>query len=175
MIRILIRLLIRDYNRGNGFNRVPTVPTVPTSLSISPLLSCSLLLSTQSTIMEQAPSLTMNINSGPSTPRLDPVAQVPVEKEADADASSLASTSTITPDTPPKDTSNDGATKAKAKETVSEGDDTKTEAQTARERAFQHGLDKNNFETEVHQVMGTLNSWWGGVKKQVSGDPMIYT
>lgn len=125
--------------------------------------------------MEQAPSLTMNINSGASTPRLDPIAQVPdtksdagVEKEVDADASSLASTSTITPDTPPKD----GATIAK--ETVSDGEgkgnEIKTEAQTARERAFQHGLDKNNFETEVHQVMGTLNSWWGGVKKQVSGD-----
>ena len=40
--------------------------------------------------------------------------------------------------------------------------------QSAMERGFQHGLDRSNFEREVVQVMGTLNSWWGGVKRQVS-------
>ncbi|WVF66303.1 hypothetical protein IAT40_001043 [Kwoniella sp. CBS 6097] len=34
------------------------------------------------------------------------------------------------------------------------------------QRAFTQSLDRSNFEEEVGQVMGTLNSWWGGVKKQ---------
>lgn len=119
--------------------------------------------------MEQVSSLTMNPNSGPSTPRLEPSTPIADKKaggevEKEADTSSLASTSTITPDTPTKD---DSAAKEKD---IADGGAPKIETQTARERAFQHGLDKNNFETEVHQVMGTLNSWWGGVKKQVSGD-----
>lgn len=125
--------------------------------------------------MEQAPSLTMNPSSGPSTPRLDP-SPVPTavhDKEKEGETSSLASTSTITPGTPPKDG-----------DKVDDGEDGKANAdsndpatpraigqeKSARERAFEYGLDRNNFETEVHQVMGTLNSWWGGVKKQVSGE-----
>lgn len=46
--------------------------------------------------------------------------------------------------------------------------DTEGQSSTAAGRAFQHGLDKGNLEQEVGQVLGTLNSWWGGVKKQVS-------
>ncbi|WVQ93924.1 hypothetical protein IAU59_001002 [Kwoniella sp. CBS 9459] len=34
------------------------------------------------------------------------------------------------------------------------------------QRAFTQSLNRGNFEEEVGQVMGTLNSWWGGVKKQ---------
>lgn len=33
--------------------------------------------------------------------------------------------------------------------------------------AAQYGLSKEHLEQEVEQVMGTLSSWWGGVKKQV--------
>lgn len=122
--------------------------------------------------MEQAPSLTMSANSGSSTPRLDKTASpgdAPDVFEKEADTSSLASTSTITPDTPPKDVGAD-STNDVTKDPAGDGAQ-KAGGQSARERAFQNGLDKNNFETEVHQVMGTLNSWWGGVKKQVSGDP----
>lgn len=119
--------------------------------------------------MEQAPSLTMNPSSVPGTPR--PEAAAEKKEDTEADTSSLASTSTITPDTPPKD--QDGASGDKGSEGQTLPDEPTTpkigdrDAKSARERAFQHGLDKNNFETEVHQVMGTLNSWWGGMKKQV--------
>ncbi|WVQ64656.1 uncharacterized protein L199_002823 [Kwoniella botswanensis] len=34
------------------------------------------------------------------------------------------------------------------------------------QQALQQSINRNNFEEEVGQVMGTLNSWWGGVKKQ---------
>jgi len=32
--------------------------------------------------------------------------------------------------------------------------------------AIQQSISRANLETEVGQVLGTLNSWWGGVKKQ---------
>lgn len=32
---------------------------------------------------------------------------------------------------------------------------------------LQQSINRENFQEEVGQVMGTLNSWWGGVKKQV--------
>lgn len=32
---------------------------------------------------------------------------------------------------------------------------------------LQQSINRDNFQEEVGQVMGTLNSWWGGVKKQV--------
>ena len=41
------------------------------------------------------------------------------------------------------------------------------QASTTAQRAFQDGIKRENLEHEVEQVMGTLNSWWGGVKKQV--------
>ncbi|WVQ82631.1 hypothetical protein IAT38_004763 [Cryptococcus sp. DSM 104549] len=34
------------------------------------------------------------------------------------------------------------------------------------QNAFQRSINRENFEEEVGQVMGTFNSWWGGVKKQ---------
>ncbi|OCF59810.1 hypothetical protein L486_02483 [Kwoniella mangroviensis CBS 10435] len=34
------------------------------------------------------------------------------------------------------------------------------------QQALQQSINRNSFEEEVGQVMGTLNSWWGGVKKQ---------
>lgn len=34
--------------------------------------------------------------------------------------------------------------------------------------ALQQGLNRDNLEEEVSQVVGALSSWWGGVKKQVS-------
>jgi hypothetical protein len=40
-------------------------------------------------------------------------------------------------------------------------------APTSIQKAIQAGLNKESFEQEVGQVLGTLNSWWGGVKKQV--------
>lgn len=39
------------------------------------------------------------------------------------------------------------------------------------QKALQAGLNKESFEQEVGQVLGTLNSWWGGVKKQVGCSP----
>ncbi len=39
---------------------------------------------------------------------------------------------------------------------------------TTAERAFQHGLEPGNLQQEVGEVMGVFNSWWGGLKKQVS-------
>ena len=36
----------------------------------------------------------------------------------------------------------------------------------AGQRAAQLGLSRAQLEQEVGQVMGNLNSWWGGVKKQ---------
>ena len=41
-----------------------------------------------------------------------------------------------------------------------------TNDQNTLERAYQYGLDRGNLEQEINQVMGTLNNWWGGVKKQ---------
>lgn len=35
-------------------------------------------------------------------------------------------------------------------------------------QSLQQTLSINNLEQEVGQVIGTFNSWWGGVKKQVS-------
>ncbi|WVR03404.1 hypothetical protein IAU60_000395 [Kwoniella sp. DSM 27419] len=40
------------------------------------------------------------------------------------------------------------------------------EASNPVQRAFTQSLNRNNFEEEVGQVMGTLSGWWGGVKKQ---------
>ncbi|WRT63501.1 uncharacterized protein IL334_000406 [Kwoniella shivajii] len=34
------------------------------------------------------------------------------------------------------------------------------------QQSLQSSINRNNFSEEVGQVMGTLNSWWGGVKKQ---------
>ncbi|WWD22804.1 hypothetical protein CI109_107298 [Kwoniella shandongensis] len=36
------------------------------------------------------------------------------------------------------------------------------------QRAFQHGLNRENLEEEVGQVIGTLNSWWGGSASALS-------
>lgn len=103
--------------------------------------------------MEQVSALSsMNVSSVPASPKVT-AADTSDVKEKDTDASSFASSSTVTPD-------NAGNSKE-----VEQGG--KAAEKTARERAL-GGLDKNNLETEVHQVMGTLNSWWGGVKKQVS-------
>ncbi|KAK8844648.1 hypothetical protein IAR55_006495 [Kwoniella newhampshirensis] len=41
-----------------------------------------------------------------------------------------------------------------------------TTSPTTIQRAFQQSLNRENLEEEVGQVIGTLNSWWGGVKKQ---------
>jgi hypothetical protein len=116
--------------------------------------------------MEQVSALSMNPGSTPGSPRVSPADNVAAkkEKEVDTDTSSLASTSTITPDTAstPKEVAG-GETSGAGSAAVATPS---AELKTARERALA-GLDKNNFETEVHQVMGTLNSWWGGVKKQV--------
>lgn len=113
--------------------------------------------------MDQISSLSMNPGSTPGSPRVTPADKITAkEKEVDTDTSSLASTSTITPDTvsATKDApGGEGPTPTSSMKS-------EPEVKTARERALA-GLDKNNFETEVHQVMGTLNSWWGGVKKQV--------
>lgn len=38
---------------------------------------------------------------------------------------------------------------------------------TSASHLLQQSLSINNLEQEVGQVMGTFNSWWGGVKKQV--------
>ena len=107
--------------------------------------------------MEQVSALSsMNVSSVPASPQVV-AADKKDTKEQDNDASSFASSSTVTPD-------NAGI----SKEVEGEGGRAATTAEkTARERAL-GGLEKNNLETEVHQVMGTLNSWWGGVKKQVS-------
>jgi hypothetical protein len=109
--------------------------------------------------MEQVSALSnMNVSSVPASPQVLAADAKRDTKEKDTDAASFASSSTVTP-----------VNVETAKE--AEGEATKTasagEVKTARERALA-GLDKNNFETEVHQVMGTLNNWWGGVKKQVS-------
>jgi hypothetical protein len=107
--------------------------------------------------MEQVSALSnMNVSSVPASPKVA-AADTNEKKEPDNDASSFASSSTVTPD-------NAG----NSKEVEGEGGKAVPAAEkTARERAL-GGLEKNNLETEVHQVMGTLNSWWGGVKKQVS-------
>jgi hypothetical protein len=107
--------------------------------------------------MEQVSALSnMNVSSVPASPKVVPADTKDI-KEQDNDASSFASSSTVTPD-------NAG----NSKEVDGEGGKAVLTAEkTARERAL-GGLEKNNLETEVHQVMGTLNSWWGGVKKQVS-------
>lgn len=100
----------------------------------------------------------MDVSSVPASPKVTAADTTPT-KETETDAASFASSSTVTPDNVA------GASKE------AEGESGKprptAESKTARERALA-GLDKDNFETEVHQVMGTLNSWWGGVKKQVS-------
>lgn len=36
---------------------------------------------------------------------------------------------------------------------------------------LQQSINRDNFQEEVGQVMGTINSWWGGVKKQVRSHP----
>lgn len=36
------------------------------------------------------------------------------------------------------------------------------------QNAIQQSISRANLETEVGQVLGTFNSWWGGVKKQAS-------
>jgi hypothetical protein len=114
--------------------------------------------------MEQVSALSnMNVSSHPASPRVA-AADTAQSKEQDTDAASFASSSTITPDnagTAVKD--------VEAGEGVKSATTPAGEIKTARERALA-GLDKNNFETEVHQVMGTLNNWWGGVKKQVRQD-----
>jgi hypothetical protein len=101
----------------------------------------------------------MNVSSVPASPQVT-AADTRKTKEKDTDAVSFASSSTVTPDnaTPSKESAGEGV-----KPTTTPA----VESKTAKERALA-GLDKNNFETEVHQVMGTLNNWWGGVKKQVS-------
>jgi len=107
--------------------------------------------------MEQVSALSsMNVSSVPASPKVA-AADTKDRKEQDNDASSFASSSTVTPDNAgnPKEVEGNGGKAVPAGE------------KTARERAL-GGLEKNNLETEVHQVMGTLNSWWGGVKKQVS-------
>jgi hypothetical protein len=107
--------------------------------------------------MEQVSALSsMNVSSVPASPKIA-AADTKATKEQDNDASSFASSSTVTPDSA-----------GNSKEVEGEGGKAvPTAEKTARERAL-GGLEKNNLETEVHQVMGTLNSWWGGVKKQVS-------
>lgn len=98
----------------------------------------------------------MNVSSVPASPKVA-AADTKDTKELDNDASSFVSSSTVTPDNAgdPKEVEGNAGKTIPAAE------------KTTRERAL-GGLEKNNLETEVHQVMGTLNSWWGGVKKQVS-------
>jgi hypothetical protein len=98
--------------------------------------------------MEQAPGLTMNPPSVPPSPG-PPSAPNP--------ASHIKSS---TPN--PSDTIPSGSGTSSSSEIVT------PTPKTAAERGFGHGLDRGNLEAEVTQVMGTLNNWWGGVKKQVS-------
>lgn len=49
------------------------------------------------------------------------------------------------------------------------GESTPTPTPTSESLNAHHlGLSREALEQEVGQVMGTLSSWWGGVKKQVS-------
>jgi len=107
--------------------------------------------------MEQVSALSsIDVSSVPASPQVTAADSTPAIKEKDTDAASFASSSTVTPDNV-ETSKEDGGAVGQAQ----------AEVKTAKERALS-GLDKNNFETEVHQVMGTLNNWWGGVKKQVS-------
>jgi len=114
--------------------------------------------------MEQVSALSiMNVSSVPASPKVA-AADSTTTKEQDTDAASFASSSTVTPDNAGTSSKEVDAGEGH-KATTARG----AEVKTAKERALA-GLDKNNFETEVHQVMGTLNNWWGGVKKQVRLD-----
>lgn len=60
---------------------------------------------------------------------------------------------------------------SKASTAVVEGpgqEDTPRTGSANLRNALQQGLNRDNLEEEVSQVVGALSSWWGGVKKQVS-------
>ncbi|ORX34955.1 hypothetical protein BD324DRAFT_593306 [Kockovaella imperatae] len=116
--------------------------------------------------MEQGPALTM----ATATPR----SQTPVPSEnrqgstnetaATRDPTAESGMPAVKPSTEISENNED----AVGVETRSQ-DEPKSDAtslQTTAQRAFQNGLSRENLEQEVNQVMGTFNSWWGGLKKQ---------
>jgi hypothetical protein len=97
--------------------------------------------------MEQAPALSMT----PETPiMLDGPVESNVEARSPGDAAS-STAAIVTPSSNP---------------VISVAAQGQPQASTV-QRSLQASLNKESFEQEVGQVMGTLNSWWGGVKKQV--------
>ncbi|EIW73181.1 hypothetical protein TREMEDRAFT_59343 [Tremella mesenterica DSM 1558] len=106
--------------------------------------------------MEQAPNLiTSALVASPSGP------PSPTPDKGPATSSDL---STAPPNHPEAAQSDQVPTHPPEGNSVT--DPTDSSSWTTVERAFQHGLDRENFEQEVGQVMGTFNNWWGGVKKQ---------
>ncbi|ORY22964.1 hypothetical protein BCR39DRAFT_550279 [Naematelia encephala] len=103
--------------------------------------------------MDQAPSLTAAAALTDSRVLADS-SLPPVVAESSENAAASSSPSSDRPTSPT--------------ETIKPEDSISTSVQplTTAQRAFQYGLDRGNLEQEVGQVMGTLNSWWGGVKKQ---------
>ena len=119
------------------------------------------LLSSRSSIMEQAPD-TVNVNLlGPFPPILG-------SAEPGFASTQLANVAKANASPSPQDTSTERC--SSPTETIRPSVEVNAGSitpQTTAERAFQHGLDRGNLEQEVGQVLGTLNSWWGGVKQQV--------
>ena len=154
---------------GSKFTDLPTVASISITRSsgaLSPVIlqiSSSQQDQTKQTVnMEQAPSLTMTPESTTPTPKPETGATPP--KTASPTPPTEPSTSDLAAigeaagetrgDTAAKDSPAPSGTSAQVPNTA--------------QRAFQHGLSRENLEQEVHQVMGTFNSWWGGFKKQVS-------
>lgn len=114
--------------------------------------------------MEQAPALTMSTPALPTTPDASnwpdrgEIASPDVKDTSSSVIPSSAGSSHVERPTSPTETIR--APKEPREDVVTP----RTTVQTA----FQHGLDRGNLEQEVGQVRGTFNSWWGGVKKQVS-------
>lgn len=96
----------------------------------------------------------------------DPVQ--PVEKEEAAPIATTPIAGSTAPDAVPAEKD---ATPERAVSPTPTIKPTENQArqETTAERAFQLGLSPKALEEEVGQVLGSLNSWWGGVKKQVSG------
>lgn len=103
--------------------------------------------------MESAPALTMSATSEPPSPALTPTPESVQPAAIDSAAAD---------DTPPAPRPPSPA------ETIKPSDAAKDDPpKSTAERAFQYGLKRDHLEEELGQVMGSFNSWWGGVKKQV--------
>jgi hypothetical protein len=73
--------------------------------------------------------------------------------------------STTPPPNPPADATASTESSNVATETSAVND---TPEPPTVQSVLHQSISRANLETEVGQVLGTFNSWWGGVKKQVS-------